>query len=83
MNGKLKMTWQTFLLERKEFFRDLKVTEINSDVTFLSDDQYHFKAHKFILILSSSVFKALFEDVQNATLSNSILMEGVHQEDLE
>ena len=77
------MTWQTFLLERKEFFRDLRMTEIHTDVTLVSDDQHHFKAHKFILSLSSSVFKALFEDVQNATLSNSILMEGVHHEDLE
>ena len=77
MVEKFNISWDSFLFHGKDLFRELKETQNFSDVTLVSDDQYQFKAHKFILSYCSAVFRSILSgNPQNST----IYLRGIHHE---
>ena len=80
MRGKFNLTWHSFSTHQKDLFKDLKETQRYSDVTLVSDDQYHFKAHKFILSASSTVLQSKLDRNPNDA---AIFLKGVNHEELE
>ena len=80
MDEKYNLTWHTYMLHGKEMFRDLMETKRFSDLTLVSDDQYQYKVHRFLLGASSSVFKSILENNPQNTL---IFLRGIQHEELE
>ena len=80
MDEKYNLTWHTYMLHGKEMFRDLMETKRFSDLTLVSDDQYQYKVHRFLLGASSSVFKSILENNPQNTL---IYLRGIQHEELE
>merc|ERR1719342_506950 len=73
------MTWDTIASHQKDIFRELLESQNFSDVTLVSDDQYQFKAHKFVLSSSSSVFQRLLDNNPEKAI---IYLWGIHQEEI-
>ena len=48
MAKRYNLAWQTFMSHGKDLFKDLYETNRFSDVTLVSDDQYQYKAHRFV-----------------------------------
>ena len=88
LTSNLEMSHEWMKLESKIFeesvatiLKDLFSNSRGStDVTLVSDDKIQFKAHKFILSLSSQVFRGLLLD--NPHPHPVIFLRGVHHSDL-
>ena len=73
--GKHSLTWPTFSNHLKNMMRDLMMKEDFSDVTIISEDKKHIKAHKNILSACSPVFRDI---LHNQNDSNSfIYLRGI------
>ena len=75
-----KLTWHEFFPNMKDLVKELLQTETFSDVTLVSDDNFEFKVHRFILSACSSVFESLF-DIEIQT--NFIYLTGFHHKEVE
>ena len=62
MNEKINLSWDFYKSHCQEIFANLLESQKYSDVTLVSDDQYQFKAHKFMLGASSSVFHSILDN---------------------
>ena len=63
-----------------ELFKELLETQQYSDVTLVYDDEYSFKAHKFMLSACSSVFKNILDQNPQNT---SIYLRSIQHHELE
>ena len=63
MSEKFNLTWHTFVTHGRELFKELMETQQYSDVTLVSDDNFTFKAHKFMLSACSPVFKNILDQI--------------------
>ena len=80
MGQKLNIKWHTFMLHGVDLLRELMESKRYFDVTLVSNDYFHFKAHKFILSACSTVLKNKLERNSGDT---SIHLEGIQHEELE
>ena len=81
MDDFLKLTWRMHLNNFKDVIKDLQKTECLSDVTLVCNDDTKIKAHKFVLIGSSSVLRTmLLESSQRETV---VYLRGVDRRELE
>ena len=67
---KFDLTWHTYTNHLREMLRNMMSTNELADVTIVSEDKKHFKAHKVVLSACSPVFKSIFGD---SIMSNSII----------
>ena len=81
MDDYLKLTWSLHMNNFKDVIKDLQETECLSDVTLVCNDDTKIKAHKFVLIGSSSVLRTmLLESSQRETV---VYLRGVDRRELE
>ena len=80
MSEKVNLTWHTFSSHGKDLFQDLMKSKKFTDVTLVSDDQYQYEAHKFILSACSSVFQEL---LSCNPMNPFIYLRGVNHEEVE
>ena len=81
MDDYLKLTWRLHMNNFKDVIKDLQKTECLSDVTLVCNDDTKIKAHKFVLIGSSSVLRTmLLESSQRETV---VYLRGVDRRELE
>ena len=80
MSEKFNLKWNTFSSHGREVFQDLMESQRFSDVTLVSDDQYKYEAHKFILSACSSVFQAL---LVNNPQNPFIYLRGMNHQEVE
>ena len=78
---KFNLTWHTFQPHINNSYKELFETKSFSDVTLVSDDHQQFKAHKFILSSSSTMFKRILGDDNVA--APYIFLRGVNHLELE
>ena len=77
----LNVSWNNFQNVAKDMFRQLKSDTDFTDVTLVSEDLVHIRAHKVILAASSDLFQAI---LRNTSSPNSLLyLKGVHHDHLE
>ena len=77
----LNVSWNNFQNVAKDMFRQLKSDTDFTDVTLVSEDLVHIRAHKVILAASSELFQAI---LRNTRSPNSLLyLKGVHHNHLE
>ena len=65
----------------KDLIKDLHVTESLSDVTLVCNDDTEIKAHKFVLIGSSPVFRSML--LQSSQRDTIVYLRGVKRSELE
>ena len=80
MNENFSIKWHSYGSHANDMLRNLLKEQIYSDVTLVSDDQYHFKTHKFLLSACSTVFKNILDNTPNNAL---VYLRGIHHEDLD
>ena len=80
MSENFNLKWNTFSSHGREVFQDLMESQRFSDVTLVSDDQYQYEAHKFILSACSSVFQAL---LVNNPQNPFIYLRGMNHQEVE
>merc|ERR1712189_167776 len=78
---KFNLTWHTYQPHINNSHKELYETKKFSDVTLVSDDHQQFKAHKFILSSSSTMFQSILSD-DNA-VAPFIYLRGVNHHELE
>ena len=78
---KFNVTWHTFQPHINNTYKELYETKRFTDVTLVSDDHQQFKAHKFILSSSSSMFQSILSD--DNTVAPYIYLRGVNHNELE
>ena len=66
------LSWQTYTVHLRSMLDDMMKTKALSDVTLVSDDKKHKRAHKFLLSAASDVFKIIIESIPE-TEKNSII----------
>ena len=77
----LNVSWNNFQNVAKDMFRQLKSDTDFTDVTLVSEDLVHIRAHKVILAASSDLFQDI---LRNTNSPNSLLyLKGVHHDHLE
>merc|ERR1712189_133900 len=65
----------------KEMLHDMMSSNELTDVTLVSEDKKHFKAHKVVLSACSLVFKSIISD---SIMSNSIIyLRGIQSHEIE
>ena len=65
----LNVSWNNFQNVAKDMFRQLKSDTDFTDVTLVSEDLVHIRAHKVILAASSDLFQAI---LRNTSSPNSL-----------
>ena len=55
------LKWNDFEANIRQFFGKLRKEQKLFDVTLVSDDRQHFKAHRVIMSAGSQLFKKLFD----------------------
>ena len=65
----------------KDVIKDLQETECLSDVTLVCNDEKQIKAHKFVLIGSSPVFRSML--LHSSQRDTILYLRGVKRSDLE
>merc|ERR1712189_132104 len=78
---KFNLTWHTYQPHINNSYKELYETKRFSDVTLVSDDHQQFKAHKFILSSSSTMFQSILGDDDAA--ASCIFLRGVNHLELE
>ena len=76
MNEKsITLTWYTYADHFREMLKNVSVSNEFTDITLVSEDKKHFKAHKIVLSASSPVFESIISD---STLSSlNIYFQGI------
>ena len=78
---KFDLTWHTYTNHLREMLRNMMSTNELADVTIVSEDKKHFKAHKVVLSACSPVFKTIIGD---SMMSNPIIyLRGIQSLELE
>ena len=78
---KFNLTWHSYTDHLKEMLHDMMSSNELTDVTLVSDDKKHFKAHKVVLSACSPVFKSIIGD---SIMSNStIYLRGIQSLEIE
>ena len=78
---KFDLTWHTYTDHLREMLRNMMSTNELADVTIVSEDKKHFKAHKVVLSACSPVFKTIIGD---SMMSNPIIyLRGIQSLELE
>ena len=62
MTESYNLSWQQFVEHLRHLSQQLYQEGHYSDITLVSDDQTHFKAHKFVLSACSPVFKKIIDN---------------------
>merc|ERR1712189_85387 len=75
------VTWHTFQPHINKTYKELYETKRFTDVTLVSDDHQQFKAHKFILSSSSTMFQSILGD--DDAVASCIFLRGVNHLELE
>ena len=60
---KYTLTWHTNSDHLRDILKELSSDESFADVTLVTDDKKHIKAHRIILSAWSSVFKEIFNSL--------------------
>ena len=76
---KYNLSWQSFSDHLLEMLHHLMISNEFTDVTLVSEDKQHFKAHKVVLSASSQVFKSIVNDLVNPL----IYLRGVQSTEVE
>jgi len=78
---KFNLTWHSYTDHLKEMLHDMMSSNELTDVTLVSEDKKHFKAHKVVLSACSPVFKSIIGD---SIMSNStIYLRGIQSLEIE
>ena len=78
---KFNLYWHTYNDHLREMLRNMMSSNELTDVTIVSEDKKHFKAHKVVLSASSSVFQSIISD---STLSSPIIyLRGIDSPEIE
>ena len=81
MQEKYSLTWHTYSDHLKSMMKELMVNEDFSDVTIVTEDKKHIKAHISILSMCSQVFKDLLNKEKS---SNQIMyLKGIQFSEME
>ena len=80
MGEKFNLIWQRFSAHGQELFKNLLESQEFADVTLISDDQHHYKVHKFILCACSTVFSKILTGNPH---NSSIFLRGIQHKELE
>ena len=59
---KFDIRWHTYSDHLKDMLHNMMSSNDLTDVTLVSEDKKHFKAHRVVLSASSSVFKSIISD---------------------
>ena len=59
---KFNLVWHEYTDHLREMLHDMKTSDELTDVTLVSEDKKHYKAHKVVLSASSTVFKNIIGD---------------------
>ena len=78
---KFKLHWHTYTDHLKEMLHDMMSSNELTDVTLVSDDKVHFKAHKVVLSACSPTFKSIVSD--NHLTNQSIFLRGIQSHEVE
>ena len=78
---KFNLKWHTFQPHINDSYKELYETKSFGDVTIVSNDHKQFKAHKFILSSSSTMFKSILGD--DNVVAPFIFLRGVNHLELE
>ena len=76
---KYDLSWQSFSEHLFEMLHHMMISNELTDVTLVSEDKQHFKAHKVVLSASSQVFKSIVNDLVNPL----IYLRGVQSTEVE
>merc|ERR1712098_879220 len=76
---KFNLTWHTYADHLRDMLLEMMISDELTDVTLVSDDKKHFKAHKIVLCASSPVFKSIISDNSNPI----IYLMGIQSEEVE
>ena len=78
---KFDLTWHTYTDHLREMLHDMMVSNDLTDVTLVSEDKKHFKAHKVVLSACSTVFREIIGDNYN---SNPVIyLRGIQSYEVE
>ena len=80
-NGKFGLVWPTYSDHLKVMMKELMMNDEFADVTHVSEDKKHIKAHKNILSACSPVFKDILKLDQS--VKSKIDVKGVNTSDIE
>merc|ERR1712189_177282 len=69
------LTWHTYTDHLREMLHDMMTCNELTDVTLVSEDKKHFKAHKVVLSASSAVFKSIISE--NYSTNPVIYLRGI------
>ena len=75
------ITWHTFTDHLREMLHDMRTLNELTDVTLVSEDKKHFKAHKVVLSACSPVFKSIISE--NVLTSPLIYLRGIQSDEIE
>ena len=75
------MTWDAYSEHLRDMMKELMMNGDFEDVTLVSEDKKHFKAHKNILSACSSVFKDILQHEKKSNVS--IYLKGIQFSELE
>ena len=78
---KFSLNWHTFQSHINNSYKELYETKRFSDVTLVSGDHQQFRAHKFILSSSSTMFQSILGD--DIAVASYVYLWGVHHLELE
>ena len=81
MSAKYDLSWQKFSQHLYLMLKEIYKVEKYSDVTLVSDDQVHFKAHKIVLSACSPVFKKIIDN--SPSQHTLIYLRGIQRYELE
>ena len=77
---KFTLTWHTYSDHLRNMMKELMINDEFADVTIVTEDKKHIKAHKNILSACSPVFKDI---LQQEMSSNVIYLRGIQFSELE
>ena len=78
---KISLTWQTYSDHLKDMMTELVKNDDFADVTLVTEDRKHIKAHKNILSVCSPVFKDIMKLDQSS--KPIIYLRGINFSELE
>ena len=78
---KFYLTWHTYTDHLREMLHDMMTSNELTDVTLVSEDKKHFKAHKVVLSASSTVFKSIISE--NYSTNSVIYLRGILSHEIE
>ena len=74
------LEWREYKENLSEFFRQEKGRDQFQDVTIISEDLEHFKAHRVILSAASGFFSDVLENIESS--KPSLYIKGIKNQEL-